>query len=539
MALHGRNHLSQPIRVGMNGLSVLELEGRTEVAVQASLRTADGRIWQATIPPTGYTPTTIRLRLSQPLDARGEIITLTLAAPEATAAKPAYFYATSGDSLGGSLLLNEYRRPANLFVQTYGRGHPLQALAEQLLPAPFRLRLQQYKAIKGNAVAWLATAVVGLSGAFWVLAAGGQGGRGAGEQGSGGAEEQRSRGAENLLLTTHFSLFTSHFLLLTSSLLLLFLAWQLGSGRLLLWPQGVDWVAGGDGLSVAAVPLPDEWWVVDDFNLTLWTAERHPEARFITQTDLGAIGVPADSAVRWPLVVPLNGRLRLGWQASDAHVRFTVRLGDTVLLSEEATIRTGEREVVLDLAPWAGQATTLVLETSLVGQTLADAPEEVVAYWVRPQLESRADWLATYDESETAAHTFDPPDTAGQVELLTAAWDKPSYVAGETAVLTLRWHAAVPTDAYPTVFIHLLDEAGEIAAQRDAPPVLGSYPVAVWQPDTIITDQHPIPLPADLPAGTYTLALGLYNPHDFGRWSAEGTADGRVLSAELRITSNE
>ncbi|MBK8432261.1 MAG: hypothetical protein IPL28_13650 [Chloroflexi bacterium] len=313
----------------------------------------------------------------------------------------------------------------------------------------------------------------------------------------------------------------------------------MGSGRLLLWPQGVDWVVGGDALGVAAVPVPDEWRVVDDFNLTLWTAERHPEPRFITQTDLGAIGVPADSAVRWPLVVPLNGRLRLGWQASDAHVRFMVRLGDAVLLSEEATIRTGEREVGLDLAPWAGQATTLVFETSLAGQTLADAPEEVVAYWVRPQLESRADWLALYDGTETAAHTFAPPDTAGRVELLTAAWDKPSYVAGETAVLTLRWHAAVPTDAYPTVFIHLLDGAGEIAAQRDAPPVLGSYPVAVWQPDTIITDQHPIPLPADLPAGTYTLALGLYNPHDFGRWSAEGTADGRVLSAELIVLSAE
>ncbi len=188
----------------MDGLSVLELEGRTEVAVQASLRTADGRVWQATISPTGDTPATIRLRLPQPLDVRGETILLTLAAPEATAAKPAYFYATSGDSLGGSLLLNEYRRPANLFVQTYGRGHPLQALAEQLLPAPFRLRLQQYKAIKGNAVAWLAAAVVGLSGVFWVLAAGERGGRRAGEQGS--------RGEENLLLTTHFSLFTSHFL---------------------------------------------------------------------------------------------------------------------------------------------------------------------------------------------------------------------------------------------------------------------------------------------------------------------------------------
>ena len=516
--LHGRNHLSQPLPLPVDGLTMIALDIQTAVPVRVSLIPNQGReSWSAVIPPTGLNGRqTIYLRLPIfQLTPAGATYTFVIAAPLATAEQPAYIYTTSGDKIGGSLLLNEYHQPANLLLTTYHRGHPLASLGQQLIPAPFRLRLQQYKAIKGNTFTLLALATVTLSLAFWLLAA-----------------RTPPPEAPQLPITND----QLPKLLLT--LLILFFGWQLATSRLWLWPHGIPLTTAGQTLATTAARPAQDWRLVDDFNLRLWTTTRLPEPRFITQTDLGAIGVPAESTIRYPLIVPPDGRVRLGWQATSAHLRFIVRLAEHTLLDETAPIRTGERDFLLDLSPWAGQATTLVLETQLAGQTLAHQPQEVVGYWVRPQLESQATWLAYYnnqDQQKRPLATFTPPHTTGEVGLLSAELDQESYTAGETAVLTLRWHARRRTEAYPTLFIHLVNQADEIVAQRDAPPVLGSYPVALWQPTLVITDIHPLPLPPDLPAGEYQLLLGWYNPHDFARWTADGHPDGRVLIQTITI----
>jgi len=75
--------------------------------------------------------------------------------------------------------------------------------------------------------------------------------------------------------------------------------------------------------------------------------------------------------------------------------------------------------------------------------------------------------------------------------------------------LTLYWQADVPiTDNY-SIFIHLLDGAGNRLAQADGVPYDGLYPPAHWLPQQIITDARPLPpVPDDTVAA---IAIGLYN----------------------------
>ncbi|RMF04729.1 MAG: hypothetical protein D6768_02525, partial [Chloroflexi bacterium] len=62
-----------------------------------------------------------------------------------------------------------------------------------------------------------------------------------------------------------------------------------------------------------------------------------------------------------------------------------------------------------------------------------------------------------------------------------------------------------------TVFVHLLDENDQMVAGSDSQPLNGRYPTTIWQADETIPDTHTLPLPQNLPPGTYRLALGLYH----------------------------
>ncbi len=84
----------------------------------------------------------------------------------------------------------------------------------------------------------------------------------------------------------------------------------------------------------------------------------------------------------------------------------------------------------------------------------------------------------------------------------------------EALQVTLRWSAdAVPGGDY-TVFAHLVEpeDGDRLVAQGDAPPLGGRWPTSLWLPGTLLDDSHTLVLPPDLPAGTYHLLVGLYDP---------------------------
>jgi len=82
---------------------------------------------------------------------------------------------------------------------------------------------------------------------------------------------------------------------------------------------------------------------------------------------------------------------------------------------------------------------------------------------------------------------------------------------GETLFLTLYWRALGATDTSYTVFVHLLDEQGDIVAQRDSVPGQGTLPTTSWVEGEVILDAYEIPVSSDVPPGTYTIIVGMYD----------------------------
>ncbi len=103
--------------------------------------------------------------------------------------------------------------------------------------------------------------------------------------------------------------------------------------------------------------------------------------------------------------------------------------------------------------------------------------------------------------------------------------------------LTFHWQTMAPPDDY-VVFVHLVNEAGEIVSQVDSIPVGGARPTSGWRPREVISDDHHLPIPDDLPPGHYHVNVGLYNPDDGARPAV--TLDGAPQPGnQLRLTTLE
>ncbi len=109
------------------------------------------------------------------------------------------------------------------------------------------------------------------------------------------------------------------------------------------------------------------------------------------------------------------------------------------------------------------------------------------------------------------------------------------------ARITVYWASpAKPTRDY-TLFVHVLDAAGNIRAQTDTPPRGGAYPTSLWDAGEIVHDDLTLTLPADLPPGEYRVAIGWYEFPTLTRLpvaDARGTnlGDYWILDATLKVT---
>lgn len=83
---------------------------------------------------------------------------------------------------------------------------------------------------------------------------------------------------------------------------------------------------------------------------------------------------------------------------------------------------------------------------------------------------------------------------------------------GQELQVTLTWQAEATPEKNYTVFVQLLDEAGQVRAQHDGQPAEGTLITATWAPGEYVRDRHRLALPDDLPAGGYLLIVGMYLP---------------------------
>ena len=87
-----------------------------------------------------------------------------------------------------------------------------------------------------------------------------------------------------------------------------------------------------------------------------------------------------------------------------------------------------------------------------------------------------------------------------------------AYPFGAEMALDFNWAAlAQPAKDY-TLFLHLVDQAGNTLSGNDRPLTEGYYPSSLWQAGEQIAHHQTLPMPATLPAGDYTVRIGLYDP---------------------------
>jgi len=97
---------------------------------------------------------------------------------------------------------------------------------------------------------------------------------------------------------------------------------------------------------------------------------------------------------------------------------------------------------------------------------------------------------------------------------------------GDDLQLTLRWTATEPLPPEATVFVHVLNEAGDLVLQADGPPLSGLLLLPMWRPGHTIVDRRLLAQAGTLPPGDYLVQVGVYN------WVSGERAQARLPDGE-------
>ncbi|MCQ3973686.1 MAG: hypothetical protein DPW09_09610 [Anaerolineae bacterium] len=90
----------------------------------------------------------------------------------------------------------------------------------------------------------------------------------------------------------------------------------------------------------------------------------------------------------------------------------------------------------------------------------------------------------------------------------------PQAAAGAALPVQLNWQALTPLNEDYHVFIHLVNDTGQLTAQADGQPGLWFRPTSTWATDETVGDRHGLWLPPQTAPGNYALRVGLYRPAD-------------------------
>jgi hypothetical protein len=121
-----------------------------------------------------------------------------------------------------------------------------------------------------------------------------------------------------------------------------------------------------------------------------------------------------------------------------------------------------------------------------------------------------------YDMVERPAS--DPVCTfGGRIDLLTANLRTEPVQAGRDIQLELLWRARQPISHDWTVFAQLLGDDDTVIAHQEAMPAQGRSRTSTWLTGHVVRERRVLHVPADAPAGTYRLIVGLYRTEDGSR----------------------
>lgn len=101
--------------------------------------------------------------------------------------------------------------------------------------------------------------------------------------------------------------------------------------------------------------------------------------------------------------------------------------------------------------------------------------------------------------------------------------------------VTVYWEADSHLAENYQVFVHVIDANGEVIAQQDAAPVDNRYPTSQWRTNAVIEDRHMITFDEALPAGDYTVRVGMYPLSNPATRLRVTPADERVANDSVAV----
>jgi hypothetical protein len=105
----------------------------------------------------------------------------------------------------------------------------------------------------------------------------------------------------------------------------------------------------------------------------------------------------------------------------------------------------------------------------------------------------------------------------------------------EAVELTLYWQPQSDLAVNLTLFVHLVDESGNIVGQVDQIPVLGARPTTGWAPGEVIENPIQVYISPEVPPGEYSLRIGWYDATTGVRIPLEDSGDAFWLPDTIRI----
>jgi uncharacterized membrane protein len=126
----------------------------------------------------------------------------------------------------------------------------------------------------------------------------------------------------------------------------------------------------------------------------------------------------------------------------------------------------------------------------------------------------------------------------GGLQLEAASWPDKG-VAGQELPVTLYWRATERSAADSSIFVQLHDAAGNNFAQWDGAPAdaVGQLPVSAWPPGWRGRQELRVSLPDTLPAGEYSVVVGMYDWQSGVRLRVAG--EESVVAGRVGVTRTE
>jgi uncharacterized membrane protein len=137
-----------------------------------------------------------------------------------------------------------------------------------------------------------------------------------------------------------------------------------------------------------------------------------------------------------------------------------------------------------------------------------DGTYRLVVGWFDPQTNSRTPLRAiTNITVKNRAHYFGAPSPQKKFD---ARFGNVARLVGYDVLqsrIVLYWQAAASTPTSYTVFVHLVDDAGTMRAQRDQIPGAGAFPTTSWVKGEYLVDVYDIPISP----GDFKIRIGMYD----------------------------